>query len=169
MLIPCYRFCPPKSCAGFGMRGHRNFGFSPLAIEIAPSLARCCPFLRGTRDRLHDRSDCCAPLRTVAPFTPMLTQLCWARCGIVRHRRCPNTRVPRSTPSAYSQRVAPLGARLQVYVIHVARCLAQSSSARELQLHGKAMDPLEPWTNGATRPRRPTALNGRALCCPSHA
>ena len=27
-----------------------------------------------------------------------------ARCGIVRHRRCPNPRVPRSTPSAYSQR-----------------------------------------------------------------
>ena len=25
-----------------------------------------------------------------------------ARCGIVRHRRCPNPRVPRSTPSAYS-------------------------------------------------------------------
>jgi len=27
-----------------------------------------------------------------------------SRCGIVRHRRCLNPRVPRSTPSAYSQR-----------------------------------------------------------------
>ena len=27
-----------------------------------------------------------------------------ARCGIVRHRRCLNPRMPRSTPSAYSQR-----------------------------------------------------------------
>ena len=104
MLIPCYRFCPPKSCSGSGKRGHRNFSFSPSAIEIDQCVARCCTFLRGRRDRLHDRSDCCAPLRTVAPHTPMLTQLGRARCGIVRHRRCPNPRMPRSTPSAYSQR-----------------------------------------------------------------
>ncbi len=28
----------------------------------------------------------------------------FSRCGIVGHRRCPNPRLPRSTPSAYSQR-----------------------------------------------------------------
>ena len=44
----------------------------------------------------------------------MLTQLGRARCGIVRHRRCPNPRLPRSTPSAYSRRLrGPVTARLR--------------------------------------------------------
>jgi len=54
-------------------------------------VARCCAEWRGTRGRLHDRSNCCAPLRTVAPRTAMLPQLGRARCGIVRHRRCPQS------------------------------------------------------------------------------
>ncbi len=42
-------------------------------------------------------------LRSVALRTPMLKQWGGARCGIVRHRRCLNPRLPRSTPSAYSR------------------------------------------------------------------
>jgi len=77
-------------------------------------VARSCTKWRGPRGRLHDRSPCCAPLRTVEPHTTTLMQLSRARCGIVRHQRCPNPRLPRSTPSAYSQRevtpdVSPLG------------------------------------------------------------
>jgi len=45
-----------------------------------------------------------AMLRDVQPLAPTLPQLGRARCGIVRHRRCLNPRMPRSTPSAYSQR-----------------------------------------------------------------
>jgi len=46
-----------------------------------------------------------AMLRDVQPLAPTLPQLGRARCGIVRHRRCPNpgTRYV-STPSAYSRR-----------------------------------------------------------------
>ena len=69
-------------------------------------VARSCTKWRGPRGRLRDRRPCCAPLRTVEPHTTTLMQLSRARCGIVRHRRCPNPRPPRSTPLAYSQRKA---------------------------------------------------------------
>jgi len=69
-------------------------------------VARSCTKWRRACGRLHDRSPCCAPLRTVEPPTTTWMQLSRARCGIVRHRRCPNPRPPRSTPLAYSQRKA---------------------------------------------------------------
>ena len=69
-------------------------------------VARSCTKWRRARGRLHDRSPYCAPLRTVEPHTTTLMQLSRARCGIVRHRRCLNPRLPRSTPSAYSRREA---------------------------------------------------------------
>ena len=100
----CYRFSPPKWCAGSGKLGHRNFSFSPSAIEIDQCIAWCCTFLRGVAWHARSIARSIQLLRSVAPNTTTLTQWGRARCGIVRHRRCLNPRVPRSTPSAYSRR-----------------------------------------------------------------
>ena len=93
------------------MLGHRNFCFRTSAIGIA--LVRCVVLRVLARSGLARAADCMidpfvalrsAMLRDVQPLPPTLPQLGRARCGIVRHRRCPNPRVPRSTPSAYSRR-----------------------------------------------------------------
>ncbi len=54
-----------------------------------------------------------------------------ARCGIVRHRRCLNPRVPRSTPSAYSRR--GLSESKATHLPRVAAASISASFATSLQ------------------------------------
>ena len=103
---PLLSVLPPKKLRGTRYASSQELLFLAFGDRNRASalrgVARSCTKWRGTRDRLHDRSPCCTPLRTVAPHTAIWTQLSRARCGIVRHRRCLNPRVPPSTPSAYS-------------------------------------------------------------------
>jgi hypothetical protein len=78
----CYRFCPSKSCAG------SRFCFAPGSPKGIGQRVTLSAKRVTKSDNIGQHG----------------TQLVGARCGIVRHRRCPNPRLPRSTPSAYSQR-----------------------------------------------------------------
>jgi hypothetical protein len=78
----CYRFCPSKSCAG------SRFCFAPGSPKGIGQRVTLSAKRVTKSDNIGQHG----------------TQLVGARCGIVRHRRCPNPRLPRSTPSAYSRR-----------------------------------------------------------------
>jgi len=88
------------------MLGHRNFCFRPSAIGIA--LVRCVVLRVLARGGLARAADCMidpfvalrsAMLRDVQPLPPTLPQLGRARCGIVRHQRCPQS--PRAALNAF--------------------------------------------------------------------
>jgi len=101
---------PPEKLRGIRCARSQELLFLAFGDRNRP--VRCVVLHVLARSGLARAADCMidpfvalrsAMLRDVQPLPPTLPQLGRARCGIVRHRRCLNPRVPRSTPPAYSR------------------------------------------------------------------
>ena len=144
---PCYRFWRPKICSHrafffFGRTGDEpRTAVSRCKILVLAALIRALARHAETlRERFRSslakfqsitlRTFLSHPVPAIRGPSQSFARSCSgernayrARCGIVRHRRCPNPRMPRSTPSAYSQRDTQV-------TVKVANLAARTSTLR---------------------------------------